>query len=594
MSACGGGGSSAGTGGNGGTGGTGGGSNPTITVSVAPSTATVALNGTQQFSATVSPSTVQQTVTWSVAAGNGTTCSGSACGQVDANGLYTAPPTSLPAGNPPQVKVTATSTQDSTKSNSANVVLVNTQNTRIKGTYTFRFAGFNAAGEVLSVGTFAADGNGNVTSGTENMTTSSGPLPAALITGGTYSVGSDGRGDMMLNTSLGTFCYVLAVGATTIDNPVFVQFDQTTAPIACTGTQMGAGIHGSGLMNLATTSSFNLGSLNQPYVFELNGFNTFGRRFAYAGRFVGDGAGNITSWLLDTNNGGIATATSGSAGTYTVGSNGVGTLILSGGRTPLTLNLYMKNSDEIFLSVADAPATNSSAVGVAESQDTNQLYDSTTFKGVSVFYLTGSASNNLTFGRVFGGLAITDGSGGITGFFDQDDGGVITSNAQIANQYTATGSGRYIFPVGTISFVMYAITANKGFLLDQGQPTNAVLSGILEPQTTNPINAGTINGTFVQIAQQVSSAGAQDTVAALMLNSGTGAVSGTQDETDGGENPNQTVAGSYSVSSNGRGTFNLTSPATSSGVLYVIGQSKFIVIPADPTNLNPQVLVNGH
>src|SRR5581483_7190572 len=114
---------------------------------------------------------------------------------------YTAP-SALPAGNPPQVKVTATSTQDSTKSNSANVVLVNTQNTRIKGTYTFRFAGFNAAGEVLSVGTFAADGNGNVTSGTENMTTSSGPLPAALITGGTYSVGSDGRGDMMLNTSL--------------------------------------------------------------------------------------------------------------------------------------------------------------------------------------------------------------------------------------------------------------------------------------------------------------------------------------------------------------------------------------------------------
>src|SRR5579885_1652624 len=60
MGACGGGRSSAGTGGNGGTGGTGGGSNPTITVSVAPSTATVALNGTQQFSATVSPSTVQQ------------------------------------------------------------------------------------------------------------------------------------------------------------------------------------------------------------------------------------------------------------------------------------------------------------------------------------------------------------------------------------------------------------------------------------------------------------------------------------------------------------------------------------------------------
>src|SRR6185369_6403939 len=88
LSSCGGGGgSSTGTGGNGGGngGGGGGGGNTTVTVSVAPPAATVALSGTQQFSATVSPSSAQQTVTWSVAAGNGTTCSGSACGQVDTN-----------------------------------------------------------------------------------------------------------------------------------------------------------------------------------------------------------------------------------------------------------------------------------------------------------------------------------------------------------------------------------------------------------------------------------------------------------------------------------------------------------------------------
>jgi len=508
---------------------------------------------------------------------------------VDTNGLYTAP-SSLPTGNPPTVTVTATSTQDTTKTDSGTVTLVSSQNSRVKGTYTFRFNGFNAAGEVLSVGTFVSDGNGNITSGSEDISTSSGPMPTTTITGGSYSIGSDGRGDMMLNTSAGTFCYVFAVGSTTIDNPLFVEFDSTTAPIACTGTQLGAGTHGSGLMNLASTSSFNDASLNQPYVFEMNGFDASGKRVIYAGRFVGDGLGNVTSWSLDKNDNGIPTATSGSTGTYNVTNTGVGTLTLNVSGTPLNLNLFVKNSDEIFMSVSDPVLTNPSAAGVAESQDTNQAYDNTTFKGVSVFYVTGVAPN-VSQGRVIAGLATTDCAGSLTGTLDENDGGSIATNAAFSGSYSALGTGRYSITLAGFPFVMYAITANKGFLLDQSN--TAVLSGIVEPQTTNPISASTISGSFVQTAQQVSTAAAQDTVAALVLNNSTGAISGTQDETDGSENPNQSVAGTYSVSSNGRGSFNLTSPATSTNVVYVIGQSKFIVIPVDPSNTSPQVLVNG-
>jgi hypothetical protein len=255
------------------------------------------------------------------------------------------------------------------------------------------------------------------------------------------------------------------------------------------------------------------------------------------------------------------------------------------------MNLYMKNSDEIFLSVADPILTHASAAGVAESQDTNQVYDNTTFKGVSVFYVTGVGSN-VSQGRAFAGLATTDGAGNVSGSFDQNNAGSIAGNVSFSGNYSASGAGRYSITISGIPFVMYAITANKGFLLDQA--STAVLSGLLEPQTTNPISASTISGTFVQTAQQVSTAGAQDTVAAIMLNNSTGTVSGTQDETDGTENPNQTVAGSYTVSSNGRGTYNLTSPGTSSSILYVIGQSKFIILPVDASNVNPQILVNGH
>ena len=572
------------SGSNGGNGGGGGGGN-SVSVSIAPTNATVALNGTQQFSATVTPSSAAQTVTWSVSAGANTTCSAPACGTVDGNGLYTAP-SALPTGN--QVKVTATSTQDTSKSSTATVTLVSTQNSRISGTYTFRFDGFNSAGGVLVVGNIKTDGAGTVQGGSEVISTNTGPTASRTITGGSYSVGTDGRGDMVLNTSSGdTFCYVFAVGSTTLDNPLFVEFNHVTAPIACTGAGMGSSTHGSGVMNLASTSAFGKTALNQPYVFELNGFDAAGKRASYVGRFVADGAGTITSWTLDRNDNGTASGQLSGSGTYTINNNtGAGTITLTGGPT---LTVYIKDSDELALSIADPIATNPSAEGVAESQDTMPAYDLTTFNGTSVFYATGVGTNPNT-GWVVAGLATTNGAGSVSGTFDQNNGGSIMMNASLGTgTYTPTGSGRYTISLNGVPYVMYGITTNKAFLLDQASPQ--VLSGLVEPQAANP-SANTIGGTFVETSHQVSTSADQNTVAALTLNNSTGAISGMQDSTDGTENPNQSVTGSYTVSSNGRGNFNFTAPAASTGIVYVINQSKFIAIPLDATNAAPQVLVD--
>jgi hypothetical protein len=83
-----------------------------ISVSVMPTTATVAVGKTQQFAATVTGST-NTAVTWSVVGGvsNGT---------ISTTGLYTAPAT---VPNPPQVTVTATAQADSRKSANATVTV---------------------------------------------------------------------------------------------------------------------------------------------------------------------------------------------------------------------------------------------------------------------------------------------------------------------------------------------------------------------------------------------------------------------------------------------------------------------------------------
>ena len=88
-----------------------------VAVSVSPASASIQVGTTQQFTATVSPSGVNQAVAWSV---SGSGCSGANCGTISSVGMYTAP-ASVP--NPVTVTVTATSVTDSTKSGSATVTI---------------------------------------------------------------------------------------------------------------------------------------------------------------------------------------------------------------------------------------------------------------------------------------------------------------------------------------------------------------------------------------------------------------------------------------------------------------------------------------
>ena len=91
-----------------------------LTVSVTPTNATVQTGGVQQFTATVSPGSANQAVTWSV---SGTGCSGATCGTIDENGKYTAP-SSVPS--PSTITAFATSVADATKTGAAAVGIVTT------------------------------------------------------------------------------------------------------------------------------------------------------------------------------------------------------------------------------------------------------------------------------------------------------------------------------------------------------------------------------------------------------------------------------------------------------------------------------------
>lgn len=91
---------------------------PPAHLSVTPPTASLNAGTTVRFSVNVQPANASASVTWSI---SGAGCSHSACGSIDASGMFTAPD-SVP--NPATFELVATSTLDATKSDSA-VITIN-------------------------------------------------------------------------------------------------------------------------------------------------------------------------------------------------------------------------------------------------------------------------------------------------------------------------------------------------------------------------------------------------------------------------------------------------------------------------------------
>jgi hypothetical protein len=90
---------------------------PPVVVGVTPANVSATAGGTQQFAASVT-GTSNTAVAWMV---SGSGCSGTACGTISSNGLYTAPAT---VPSPADVTITATSMSNPTQSAQANVTIV--------------------------------------------------------------------------------------------------------------------------------------------------------------------------------------------------------------------------------------------------------------------------------------------------------------------------------------------------------------------------------------------------------------------------------------------------------------------------------------
>ena len=573
---------------------------PVVTINSpsAPLTVSSGSANTVAFSATETGGT-SNIILWSVGQPGGLPVQGgnSTLGTINANGIYSPPPTP-PFGQ--AVLVTASAEDSPTSTASLSVTISGYSTSSLQGQFAFSIAGSNTSGHFFRAGSFVADDAGKLNTVLEDVTNSSGTTTSPISTTGTYTVGADGRGTMQFNDGLTptSFDFVLVNGS----QLQIIGFDAS-------GTATGQAI----AQDASTFTGAPLSALNGTYVFDFSGADG-SNALSQIGEFAADGAGNIKSGSIDINDGGTPTQflifgnntvcvsptqpapPLPPLSAYSVASVGRGSLTLNtisattcAAGPVFTLNFYIASRGAAKFVGTD---TVKQVGGFTSQQAPNAKLDATALNGNYAFLLAGSAP---------GGPLATAGSfspNGVgcfsanTGVVDENVNGTVTPGLTFsalpssdptcpnaAGKYTVASSGR-----GTITFVTSNRTYNLVFYLGALgsaviQETDAGFSsdGNFTLQQSAAFSLVSIQGNYAIETSGVSGASLQDSTGQLAAN-GAGAIpSGSIDTNTGGTlTSGQSVTGSYSApATNGRATLLLN---TANYAAYVVSPSQVNIL----------------
>jgi hypothetical protein len=549
-----------------------------VVVSVAGASSEPA-GGTSAYSATVQNAS-NQAVTWEI---NGTTGGNSTVGTINAAGAYTAP-LLPPAGG--TVTITAVSQADSTKSASMTVAVLYS-NASIQGPYVFSVGGNKLGVQFSTVGSFKADGKGNISAG-ELDTSSPGVVDSNLTFSGTYSVGSDGRGSATLTSTQGSDVYRFVVLAT--GRLQFIGFDNSQV---ATGYAILQDISALSLSALATYP------LPGGWVFQASGGTGTGYTVT-TGQFTIDAMGNIPVGEEDIQVlAGKVAGNTYSAITFTNGvsskvdsSSGRGTFEFTtppgvGGCVPGvcigTINAftyYVVSANELLM-----------AGGVAYKQQ-GAPFSQASFTGsyINSFAGVDSAGRSAAF---LGQFSVNQ-CGSITGSVDGNDNGTVALNQTYFGSVCVLGAnGRgavsVFFAGGSrLDLVFYIVSSNQVEFMEMD--TNGTVAGPAIAQSGSPFSNASISGSFGLIAGGFNTSGALDVLGTLKVSGSlAGTLSGTEDVNLAGTvQTGVALTGTYSVanSQTSRGTAAISgNGATSNLVFYVVSPGHAMFLDVDATEL---------
>ena len=445
----------------------------------------------------------------------------------------------------------------------------------LSGQYAFSLSGYTSSGYLAVVGSFTADGTGNITAGEVDSNGVLGVQSASINTSASsYSVGSNNLGCATIATSFGTFNTRLSLGSVTSSVAAAGRMVEWDAPSSSTY------FAATGQLQQQTASSFSGGLVgSSSYVFEETGVDGSAARTAIVGVISTGTSSNFTSGEFDLNDNGTPSSDSGVSGSYsTADGNGriTGNNTWTGQPSANHFVLYMVSSSNSLVMTTDAVATNGVLAGQFQQQTIpGSGFGNSSLNGPEVLYMTGlngggsGGSANLL-------ILSADGNGNLTGTSYYDGGGTWKSPQAISCTYSIDASGR--MTCGTGAPVFYLTAANKAVVISEDSD---VADGQLAPQSGGPFNSSSLSGTYFLGDLDVVSYGvaSAETITAGAITFSSGGYSYVQDFTStAGQLADQTGSGTVGTV-NSNGTFSTSSGGPIDGI--IISGSKFVLVDND-------------
>ena len=449
----------------------------------------------------------------------------------------------------------------------------------LTGDYAFSFSGYNNGTPVFAGGRFTADGSGNISNGLLDMNTAGSPAATSVAFTGTYSITADGVGAMTFNPMSGS-ALVLAVAVDTTGAGRLIQSDPAN-PHA----------YGSGAIKPQTLGSLSVGR----FAFGSTGVDMASNRFASAGSFLMSNSGNLAAGTIDVNDGGTVTSDTFLTGSYSAPDPGTGrgTASLSvNGATAQNFSYYLVSPQEMIQVSTDQVSQTSPATltSVLQGSAAGSTLSNLALKGASVLQANGVNPNGgspeaVGVAGLFNGDGTTDGNGfgNASVLFDQNTAGTLAQQQVAGGQYKVVSqNGRVTLNgFGGTPPVLYLVGQNQAFVV--GTDAN-VSSGVLAQQAAGlsgvPLNnlqvlngyvGGSVTPALPAVTNQVD----------WLLADGNGNASVSQDTSGpGGPGSSQFVV-TYQVDATGRAIVDLNPGGTLKGILFVISQSKMVILSTD-------------
>jgi hypothetical protein len=422
-------------------------------------------------------------------------------------------------------------------------------NGTLNGMYAGSFTGFDNGSFFVAVFSFTANGNGSITAGEIDSNNSAAGAKHAMITSGTYTISSNGLGQISWTDSLGgSVSLLVSTGAAELMR--VIGFNQNGSH----------GTWGSGALRQQNPSDFTEAALAGKWTFGYQGFDLAGDPLSADGIYTLSG-GTLSNGLVDINDFGTFSPEVPFSGSITsnpaIDSNGRSTIQITIDGAHINEAVYVVSANEVILTDIDSGGSlfiDNSLKQTSGSWGLGSLNGNSVGRGSRIHNVTTNAES-----QALVGLFTANGTGSISLAVDTNTGGSFAFGVELAT-YAVASNGRTVFSLsGGAEIVCYLVGVNEGFCINaipaSGDNDKGAEVIYFEPQQApaRGFTAASFSGQYLggSLAQYLGTETGIYTQVDTNVADGLNTFQSTYSQSGpGGSSLNLTLSGAYDVTGN--------------------------------------------